>query len=367
MSEESALVDRIYEAGVIAETWPDVLHSLSQQYAGAGGVLFVFGSNGSQHWVASPDIRPHLEEFISSGQGPTNPRPAKLAALNYEGFACDFDAFTPEEIDQDQFYTDFLAPRGMGWTAATMVRAPSGDLLAFSVDRAFKKGPFEDHELIALDGIRPHLARAALLSARLDLKRAQAMAQALHIVGLPAAMLRERGRLYAANVSFEALIPGTFDDGPGRVAVKDAGADLRVGMALDLLSGSHAAQAACSIPVRGTETTSPLIVHVLPVRGAAYDIFSRATALLVVTPVDKRAVPAADVLQGLFDLTPSESRVAQNIAASRTIDQIAAAHGVSRETVRSQLYAALGKIGLKRQTELVALLGGKAIGDKISE
>lgn len=43
------------------------------------------------------------------------------------------------------------------------------------------------------------------------------------------------------------------------------------------------------------------------------------------------------------------------------------AFGLSRETIRSQLYAALGKIGLKRQTELVALLGGKTIGDETSE
>ncbi|MGE0341237.1 MAG: helix-turn-helix transcriptional regulator [Xanthobacteraceae bacterium] len=367
MSDASALVDRIYEAGVISETWPNVLYNLSQQYAGAGGVLFVFGANGSQNWAASPDIRPHLEEFIGSGLGPTNPRPARLAALNYEGFACDFDAFTPEEIDQEKFYTDFLAPRGMGWTAATMVRAPSGDILGFSVDRAFRKGPFEDHELIALDTIRPHLARAALLSARLDLKRAQAMAQALHVVGLPAAVLREGGKLYAANSLFEALIPAAFDDSPGRVILRDKAADLRMGTALALLNSSHMAQASCSIPVRGTQTMSPLIVHLLPIRGAAHDIFSRATALLVVTPVDKQAVPTAEMLQGLFDLTPSESRVAQGVAMAKTIDQIAAIYGLSRETIRSQLYAALGKIGLNRQSELVALLSGKTVGVPGSE
>jgi len=43
------------------------------------------------------------------------------------------------------------------------------------------------------------------------------------------------------------------------------------------------------------------------------DIFTQATALLVVTPVDRAAVPTAEVLQGLFDLTPAEARGAGGI------------------------------------------------------
>ncbi len=361
MAEALNLVDRIYEAGFISETWPDVLHGMSQSYDGCGGVLFAFGASGSQNWAASPDIRPILEEFVSSGLGPTNPRPARLAALNYEGFAGDLDVFTPEELDQDKFYTEFLAPRGMGWTAATMVRAPSGDVLAFSIDRAFRKGPFEDSELLALDRLRPHLARAALLSSRLDLKRAQAMAQALAMVGLPAAVLRDGGRLYAANPLFEKLIPAALQDTRARVALVNKAADARLGDAIARLAVPGVAEQSCSIPVPGGEEMPPLIVHLLPVRGAAHDIFARSLAVLIVTPVDKSAVPSAEVLQGLFDLTPAEARVARAISEGKTVETIAQANDVSRETVRTQLAAVLGKSGVRRQAELVALLSGKGL------
>ena len=115
-----------------------------------------------------------------------------------------------------------------------------------------------------------------------------------------------------------------------------------------------------SIPVAATVGHVPMVLHVIPVRGSARDIFTQATALLVVTPVDRAAVPAAEVLQGLFDLTPAEARVARGIGQAETIDTLADATGVNRETVRSQLKAVLSKTGLSRQQELVSLLAGKA-------
>jgi DNA-binding CsgD family transcriptional regulator len=67
------------------------------------------------------------------------------------------------------------------------------------------------------------------------------------------------------------------------------------------------------------------------------------------------------VLQGLFDLTPAEARVAAAIAEGRTVEVIAAAANVSHETVRSQLKAVLGKAGVSRQVDLVQLLAGIAL------
>jgi DNA-binding CsgD family transcriptional regulator len=78
----------------------------------------------------------------------------------------------------------------------------------------------------------------------------------------------------------------------------------------------------------------------------------------VVTPVDRAAVPTAEVLQGLFDLTPAEARVARGIGQAETIDTLAEATGVNRETVRSQLKAVLAKTGTRRQAELGLMLTG---------
>ena len=104
-----------------------------------------------------------------------------------------------------------------------------------------------------------------------------------------------------------------------------------------------------------------MILHLIPIKRAANDIFSRVTAILVVTPVVPAEVPTAEVLQGLFDLTPAEARVARAVGRSETIETIAKAFGVSKGTVRNQLKAVFAKTGVARQADLARLLSGAGV------
>jgi DNA-binding CsgD family transcriptional regulator len=104
-----------------------------------------------------------------------------------------------------------------------------------------------------------------------------------------------------------------------------------------------------------------MILHLVPVRGAAHDLFSGAEAILAVTPVIPRQVPTAEVIQGLFDLTPAEAKVARAIAELQTVERIADTFGLSRETVRTQLKSVLAKTGVGRQADLTALLAGASL------
>ena len=55
------------------------------------------------------------------------------------------------------------------------------------------------------------------------------------------------------------------------------------------------------------------------------------------------------------------ARVAREIASGETINTIAQARTLSRETVRNQLKGVLAKTGLSRQSDLAALLNGIAV------
>jgi DNA-binding CsgD family transcriptional regulator len=104
-----------------------------------------------------------------------------------------------------------------------------------------------------------------------------------------------------------------------------------------------------------------MIVHLLPVCGNAQDIFSAASKLVIITPVDRGAVPNAEVIAGLFDLTPAEARVARQIALGDTVEELARASGLSSVTIRNQLKSVFGKTGAGRQSDLVALLSGSTL------
>lgn len=360
MDASDDIISDIYEAAAVPELWPKVLGRLSAQVAGDGGIIFTSVLDRIR-WTASPDIYDAFDEFIRDGWAAINPRPARMASLNHPGFLQDLDVFTLEELDNERVYTEFYRKRGVGWATGTMLSIPSGDAVIFSFERAYAKGPVPRSAVEFFDSLRPHLARSALLSARLGLARAQAMADALQTVGLPAAVLRQRGAVLAANDLFEKWIPSLFQDHRDRVRVSDAAADALLAEALSRIGVPTALAAVNSVPVAAGQDRPPMIVHLLPVRGVANDLFTRATALLVVTPVDKGSVPTADLLQGLFDLTPAEARVARGIGEAQTIDTLADALGVSRETVRTQLKAVLAKTGVARQTELINLLAGKAM------
>jgi DNA-binding CsgD family transcriptional regulator len=61
-------------------------------------------------------------------------------------------------------------------------------------------------------------------------------------------------------------------------------------------------------------------------------------------------------LQGLFQLTTAEAKLAESLYEGRSLNEIADANAVSIHTVRNQLKSALSKTDTRRQGELVALV-----------
>jgi DNA-binding CsgD family transcriptional regulator len=114
----------------------------------------------------------------------------------------------------------------------------------------------------------------------------------------------------------------------------------------------------CSILIPGEEDHRPCIVHLVPIKRQARDIFSGAIFLLIVTPLAAPQAPSSDILHGLFDLSPAEARTARGLVEGKSVDEIALANGLSRETIRTQIKSVLSKTGMRRQSELVGLLAG---------
>jgi DNA-binding CsgD family transcriptional regulator len=359
MDDEDNIADKVYEAAFVPELWPEVLDAISKRTESAFGTLFTY-REGVTKFVGTEETVRVVSEFLALNQPKLNSRIDAGVALNSPGFITDHDMFTDEQMACDPFYVDFMYPRGYGWVAATYFPLPTGDTAFVSFERQRVRGPFERNFVAMLDNLRPHLGRSAVLSTRMGLKRAQAMTQALHAVGIPSAVLNSTGGIYVANDLFQKLIPAIVLDRRQRATLADVAADalLEDAIARQRKSGSEQSR---SIPVAAEGDRPPYIFHLVPIRGAARDVFASGSSLLIATPIDKGTVPTAEVLQGLFDLTPAEARVARGIAEGKTIDALALASAVSRETVRTQLGAVLAKTGLNRQAELVALLSGAAL------
>lgn len=358
MSTFELLIDQIYEAGVLPQKWQSILHQLAEISGGEGTLLFAT-SPGPPRWIASHAIESRILDWTRSKWFLNNPRGQRLVPIMEPRFLTDLDALTEAEMDESDYYTEFLRPRGLGWCVGTTIRSPAGDALVFSVEKAYDKGPVTHDVAERLNGLRPHLARAALLSARLGLERVQSAVATLELVGLPAVALTADGRVVSANHRFQKLAPR-----------------IDVGARNKLFFANHASQSILettigtkgvvslgnSIPVRGTSDAPPFVAHVIPLRLGGLDVFSGAAWILYVTALVLKSSPAPELLQALFDLTPAESRVATLVIEGKTIEVIASITQNSENTIRSHLKSVFLKTGVQRQAELVSLLGLGSFG-----
>lgn len=358
-------VDRIYEAASVVELWPKVLDDLTTVADGSGCVMFA-ANPSSAHWIASHGMEQLVLDWFRDGWAQNNTRGARLQAAQTAGFIREIDIYESRcQIENDAQIREFLRPRGLGWAVGTFVAVPTGDNLIFSIEREFAKGPVENAAVTKLNIVRPHLARAALLSARLGLERARAMAQAMQAIGLPAAVLRRGGRLVATNAMFEKLMPATIEDRRNRIVLTNPDSDRLLVNTLAKLDLGIKQGEVLSIAIPSVNGQLPMALHLVPVCGMAHDIFSQATSVLIATPVDRSASPNAELLEGLFDLTPTEAKIARAIGQAHSIEAIGAAHNVSVNTVRNQLRSIFTKTGTGRQAELVRLLSGLVVRGSI--
>jgi DNA-binding CsgD family transcriptional regulator len=351
------LIDRIYECSFVPELWPSVLGELAAIATARVGFLFLSNAD-IHHFTCSSEVGiTALKPLVASGWVARSERFRRFLAARNFGFFSDGDIYTAEEKSVDPFYRDVLLPRGLGWAVGTTMPLPTGDRLAINLEREHLRGPVEFAAIQQLDLLRPHIARSALMTARLQLERARTTSEALARVGLPALVLDAKGKVLAANHLIEMLTGHMQWGALDRVSLKDKGADQLLRDAIAAID-SGGGSAVRSFPARDIDAGTPMVVHVIPIRLSARDVFIRCAAVLVLTPVTLPQAPPTDLVQSLFDLTPAEARVACSLAAGKTVDDIASDGHISSNTIRTHVRGVLGKTGCSRQSEVVALLSG---------
>lgn len=353
-SEEAIqdVIDAVYEAAFEPELWPTALDQLARIGRGIGTTLFTSDTRTISRWTCSESLRPLMQRYIDENWAAQSERPRRMVAAQPFGFITESDVYTPEELHQDKAYIGFFRPHGLGWGAGTFVPIATGDVAVFSVERLHEDGPFGRSDIDTLNLVRPFLARSALLAIRLEFKKAKAAVDALGRVSLPAIVLRADGSVLAANG--EAERDEIFHlGGGGRWLVRDKVASRQVQRAIaDLGRGGNGA----SVPLRKSDGRAAAVLHVLPVRGSAEDVFARSSALVVATPLEANGSVAPDMLRSLFDLSPAEARLTKGLSDGLTLEEISISAGVKIETTRTQLKKVFEKTGTKRQAELVRLL-----------
>jgi DNA-binding CsgD family transcriptional regulator len=354
---DPGLIDSLYECAFVPEQWPEALGGLAEIAKARTGFLYV--SKGDVHrWASSNSIGVEaVKPLIESGWVARSERFRRLLAARDSSFLTEADLYPGGDPSGDPAYRDVIYPRGLGHCAATVVTLPTGEDLSIALEREFVRGPVEPQAIAMLNAIRPHLARAATMSARLQLERARATTQVLEALGLAALVFDETGKVIAANPLIETMTGRVLWRARDRLSLHDQHAEALLRAAIESIASTEGADVR-SFPVRDTEGGATMIAHVVPIRRSARDIFVRCAGVLALTPMSLPNAPPVAVVQSLFDLTPAEARVARDLAEGKTVADIVLGSGASESTIRFHVRGVLEKTGCNRQTDVVALLTG---------
>lgn len=354
---ELRLIDLFYEAAIVPEHWEAACIALAKSVDASTAAIFAIDAHGTHRYVCSPNIREGVEFFSKHPLRFDNIRPTRALERMPSTFCRDIELMTPQEFAEDRVLCEVINRFGNHWVVGAVAQEPTGHLIMFDIQRKIGSAHFSDDEVARLNRLKPDLVRSVYLASRLAFSEAKTITNTLSSLGLPAAVLGADGRVMATNEDFESLAPIIRTAARDRLLVSKQPVQKLLTDALARLA-AMVKPTVQSIAAPLQDGCAPLILHLLPVRRAAKDIFSRSLAILVVTGVGTVGPPDMRVLSGLFDLTPAEVKVARALLAGLPSSRIAMENGVVDETIRSQVKSILRKTGTRRQSELVMLLSG---------
>ena len=361
------LVEHIYAAGCDPRTWPNFVDRVHTALPGVGfsALLGIEGTRIDTN-SANAGIDPaFISSYIAHFQF-INPYNAIFPRLEVGKVYTTSDLTSTDWLERQVFYHEWLKPAGNLTHGATVIVARDERRLmrvGFDIPRCLSQLEVTCAELLRRLG--PHVARAFEVNERLhaSVVAEQALVGMIERIQGAALLIARTGRVVALNAEAErtARTGAIFGIGRDRRlsfrnSVHDDGYKRALAGELEPQVGQPNA-----FTIQRADLP-PLTVMVLPLRpatGSAAMMTSQPMALVLLRTFDSPRMPR-DVLRALYGLTGAEAELASRIAGGWSVTDAAEQLGVSRTTARNQLAAAMGKMGVHRQGELVARVGALA-------
>lgn len=352
-----ALIDLLYQGVEDRQAWCEFLQRSADALGASSAQFFSNGAVGREGFWLPYGVEPgtlerydaHFRRLDAWYAARPQLAPGQWALLRYE-------QMVPDEIFlQSEFYHDFLRPQQIRWGRSVFLAPPANGASEYVL--SWFRGPhracFGAREEALIAEIGRHLARIEQLGAASVHARAR-----LEEPGCAVFLLSEFGGLIQCNDEAEEL------QRAGAVVVEPWGLRFAAQeINFWLYNALHPRGRA-----RGADASPRLSARLDPL--GPIDVDLRPAALALCSPLLRIARHALTVrplhrLQGAgamreaarrYRWTKAETATAAQLAGGATVASIAAARGVSVETVRSHLKAAKRKAGVSRQVDLVRLL-----------
>ena len=370
------LVETVYAAAVDPARWQDVTDQLSAIFRGSPVALDLLSFRGEsklRRYATGADPE-RMGDFFARLVAETSWTNRHIAHYT-RAFVDMADDLGHLDIESLDLYRSWMKPMGLAplWPAGHSILDAEG--FASGGVKVFRKegqGPFSQEELDEASQLAPHLATALQMEQALrdsHSKRA-ALGEAVDRLPTGVLLLDAERRVVLQNRCARRILAdadGLRVDASGASAV-DARDNVRlqtlIAEALDPQVEFPISAGFAKVRRASGRREYALLVARLADGPHAAASGHAAVALFVVDPESGRST-SAEVLEDLYELTHSEAQIVRLIAQGMSLEEAAAARGVSMNTARSHLKHAFAKTGTGRQSELLRLViaGVGAISD----
>jgi DNA-binding CsgD family transcriptional regulator len=357
------LLDTLYAAALRPELTPAVLSALSTAFGGCAGVIRKLHSDLSTESYAYGNDEAFSSSF-SQYYAAMNPYSGEMLAAMPVGRVMFASQLIPEEeINRTEFYNDWMKPQGAsphhcGVAYGTSLGTRS--ILTISpFDPAFAAHRAEYAECLSL--IVPHLSRAAEIRNALSGRATNA----LDTFDAPTIVVSGDGKVSAASPEAESVLQAghpIWRTPSGHLRARGSSQDARLQHAIRLAAQPVHPRPTGPVRLECKKSGQSFLSWVVPAQSAVPAtrvLFAEeGHAIVVVRPISCPHDVSSEMLCSAFNISPAEARLLSALIAGQSIEEFAAARGVSRSTVKNQLAALFAKTGTKRQAELVSLALG---------
>ena len=355
------LVGPIYEAAADPSVWP---HALEQFARNIGGTATGFTihrmpvrSSGNVCIAinADPAFQREFDEYYHS----VNIHMANVPSVKTGTVASSDDYLSNQEVLASEYYNDFLRRYDLFHNLGAII-AQEPDIVAISSFRPLHWGAFTNDARELFKLLVPHFRRAVKLSGVLTQLHSvcnllDVLTVGVFIVDADARILQtnERGRKIleigdGLTAALDRLRTWMLAETSGMLAAIQRAAQTAAGTSLS---------AGAAMPVHRSSGKRAYTAFIRPFRSPQHYLGreSAGAVIFVLDPEEQLEANEA-LLTRIWGLTPSEARLACALLKGQDLRAYCDHEDISAHTARTHLKRVFAKLGVKRQSELIAVL-----------
>jgi DNA-binding CsgD family transcriptional regulator len=369
-SLDDEVVRNLYEGAAGLISWPEALRGLHREM-NCSGLQLVAVDKIAGRLVTSE--QPTLEMLPANIDGTLDhvreyhrhdPHMKYVATLPVGVVMHTATSFPAREWADHPFYREYWSAYGVRELFAVKVAEDERYVVMLGMTRTNEMPVYTPSDMNLLERYVCHLAAAYRIIRHLG--AAQATAQAglalIEASARPMILLDGNRNIVTANAPAKRILEteSVVYERAGKLVCQTnkSAAALSTGLldlALSDASVSNCGQRRVAVRLVGRRADEVIHCSLWAMKAAAtMGVFGPNSVVLltIATP----GVVDSVFVGSMFDLTPAEAKVAVALVEGRDLHNIADAHHVSIETVRSQLKTVFSKTGTHRQSDLIALL-----------